>query len=301
LIAQDVQIVIKTGGSEPQSRLQYQLATMLSNVPPQNVLILSDMEEEIGSFHVHDVYADISRQERNSYPEFALYDQLQMYQQQGKDTRQLGGGWNLAKYMNLAMKRKIWKIQQEKGDAHMQWKWFVFIDTDTFVEWDNMLTFLEHLDSREKLYIGSPVWLPNLVFAHGGSAYILSYSALESLNLSDRGGREVAMHSQFGMNTTALCCGDEALAVVLKQRGITLGGYWPMLNGETPGTVEFGREIWCEPVLSLHHISGTDMEDLWQWVENWKARTMSMVCKLRSNTSLVVSAHLRLKFLLNNL
>jgi hypothetical protein len=96
-IAQDIQIVVKTGGSEPQSRLHYQLGTILSKIPRQNVLVFSDLEEQVGSYHVRDVYADISEQERANYPEFALYNAQQEYKQQGKDTRELQGGWDLAK------------------------------------------------------------------------------------------------------------------------------------------------------------------------------------------------------------
>ncbi|RFU34457.1 hypothetical protein B7463_g1835, partial [Scytalidium lignicola] len=276
-IAQDIQIVVKTGGSEPQSRLRYQLATVLSKIPRQNVLIFSDLEEQVGSYHVRDVYADLSEQERANYPEFALYDALQEYKQQGKDTRELQGGWDLAKYMNLAMKRRIWKMQQEIGDVHTAWKkWFVFIDTDTFVEWDNLLGLLEHLDAAKQIYIGSPVWLPGLQFAHGGSAYILSYGALKALNNPGSHDQKGPLYSQYGLNVTALCCGDEALARVLKSKGVNLKGYWPMFNGELPATVPFGRELWCEPVISLHHIGGEDMQSLWQWVEDWKVRTMSM-------------------------
>ena len=96
-IAQDIQIVVKTGGSEPQSRLRYQLATVLSKIPRQNVLVFSDLEEQVGSYHVRDVYVDLSEQERANYPEFALYDIQQEFKQQGKDTRELQGGWDLAK------------------------------------------------------------------------------------------------------------------------------------------------------------------------------------------------------------
>jgi len=96
-ITQDIQIVVKTGGSEPQSRLRSQLATILSKIPRQNVLIFSDLEEQDGSYHVCDAYADLLEQERANYPEFALYDAQQEYKQQGKDTRELQGGWDLAK------------------------------------------------------------------------------------------------------------------------------------------------------------------------------------------------------------
>ncbi len=181
--------------------------------------------------------------------------------------------------MNLAMKRKIWTMQQEIGGGNTTGKkWFVFIDTDTYVEWDNLLGLLEHLDAAEQLYIGSPVWLPTLQFAHGGSAYILSYSALKALNEpSSSGQKEEPLYSQFGLNVTALCCGDEALAMVLKSKGVSLKGYWPMFNGEALPTISFGRGIWCEPVISLHHVSGEEIQNLWQWIEDWKGRTMSMV------------------------
>lgn len=99
-IAQDVLVVIKTGGSEPQSRLQAQLSTILSELPRQNILIFSDIEEQVDSHHVYDAYADLSNQERTSYPEFALYEAQQEVLGQGLDIREnewLQGGWDLAK------------------------------------------------------------------------------------------------------------------------------------------------------------------------------------------------------------
>lgn len=96
-ILQDVQIIVKTGGTEPRSRLSRQLATMLSQIPPENILVFSDLEEHVGGMHVQDVYADISERERANYPEFALYDLQQDFKQAGKDTRKLRGGWDLAK------------------------------------------------------------------------------------------------------------------------------------------------------------------------------------------------------------
>jgi hypothetical protein len=88
---------------------------------------------------------------------------------------------------------------------------------------------------------------------------------------------EGPMHSQYGFNTSALCCGDEALARVLKSKGVHLKGYWPLFNGETPTTVAFGSDFWCEPVISLHHIHGEDLKDLWKWVEAWRRKTKSKV------------------------
>lgn len=96
-LAQHVQIVVKTGGSEPQSRLRTLLTTLLSKIPAESVVLLSDMEESIGSHRVHDVYADVTEQERAAYPEFALYDAQRELQRRGDDTRSMSGGWDLAK------------------------------------------------------------------------------------------------------------------------------------------------------------------------------------------------------------
>ncbi|KJX99068.1 hypothetical protein TI39_contig374g00031 [Zymoseptoria brevis] len=225
------------------------------------------MEETIGSHRVHDVYADVTEQERAEYPEFALYDAQRELQRRGDDTRSMSGGWDLAKYMNLAMLRKIRAMISDK-------KWFVFIDTDTFIDWDNLFTLLEHLDPDKRMYLGSPVWLPGLQFAHGGSAYALSSGALDALDYAAQSPQE-PLYSQFGFNTTELCCGDEALARVLKSKGVSLKGYWPMFNGETPATLSFGKDLWCEPVVSLHHLGDNEMYHLWRWSEEWKVKTMN--------------------------
>jgi hypothetical protein len=96
-IAQDVQVVIKTGGSEPQGRLRTQLSTILSTVPKKSLVIFSDMEENVGPHKVHDVYSALSKRERERYPEFALYEAQQIYLHRGEDTRSMSGGWELAK------------------------------------------------------------------------------------------------------------------------------------------------------------------------------------------------------------
>lgn len=96
-LAQDIQIVVKTGGSEPQNRLRSQLATVPSQIPQRDILIFSDLEEEEGGYSVQDVCADLSVQERAEYPEFEPYDVQQEYKRLGKNTRDLRGGWDLAK------------------------------------------------------------------------------------------------------------------------------------------------------------------------------------------------------------
>ncbi|KAJ5040392.1 uncharacterized protein L3040_006048 [Drepanopeziza brunnea f. sp. 'multigermtubi'] len=293
-VAPAVQVIVKTGGSEPLERLRAQLATLLSEVPSENLLIFSDLEENVDGYRVHDIYANISQLERSHYPEFKLYDEQLAYKAQGRDTRELDGGWRLDKYKNLPIKRRIWQMQQQQQQArthhHPLMKWFVFIDTDTFVEWDNLFGLLETMDPSEELYLGSPVWIQQTVpprlryeFAHGGSAYVLSYGALRTLNTVEPSSSSdlspgwldpsSPMYSQFGLDMSGICCGDDAVARALRDRGVRMKGYWPLFNGEIPATVAYGKDLWCEPVISLHHIGEQNLSLLWHWVAEWKRRT----------------------------
>lgn len=166
--ARDAQIVLRTGGSEPLERIQASIDTVLAAVPPDNLIVLSDVEERIGELPIKDVLYDTPERERRHYPEFALYDTQQSYKRLGKDTRELKGGWALGKFMNLPMKKYLWQLQRNLGAAGLsRKKWFVFVETDTFIDWDNLFELLSHMDASRKLYIGSPVWLPDLQFAHG--------------------------------------------------------------------------------------------------------------------------------------
>ena len=53
-------------------------------------------------------------------------------------------------------------------------------------------------------------------------------------------------------------------------RSYSIKGYWPMINGEKVTTVHgekvttvrfAQKEQWCEPVITLHHLSEKDLDD----------------------------------------
>ncbi|CZT44352.1 uncharacterized protein RSE6_04508 [Rhynchosporium secalis] len=271
-IARDVLVVVKTGGSEPLGRLKTQIETLLTEVPKNNLLLVSDLEEDAGSYCIQDILKDIPREERALYPEFGLYDQQQVLKAEGKDTRELNG-WELDRYKNLPLKRMIWNSQQKLKEGQRK-KWFLFIDTDTWVELDNVFELLGHLDHTDKLYMGSPVWTESqLEFAHGGSGYVLSYGALKALNKPDAHTIGTPLYSQFGVNVTSICCGDLAVALALDDRGISMKGYWPMFSGEIAATTPYGDNHWCEPVISFHHMGESELVDFGKWHNNWKAKT----------------------------
>jgi hypothetical protein len=60
-------------------------------------------------------------------------------------------------------------------------QWFMKVDDDTIVYWDNLKEALLKRDPQKQWYIGYPIVFDNVVFASGGAGYVLSNSTLDLL------------------------------------------------------------------------------------------------------------------------
>ncbi|KAF2260395.1 hypothetical protein CC78DRAFT_584814 [Lojkania enalia] len=58
-----------------------------------------------------------------------------------------------------------------------QAKWYIFIEADTYLLWPNLVAYLSHLDTSKNYYIGKHMYIGDILFAHGGSGFVLSESA----------------------------------------------------------------------------------------------------------------------------
>ncbi|KAF1982517.1 glycosyltransferase family 31 protein [Aulographum hederae CBS 113979] len=277
-IAQSTLVVLKTGAVEHAGKLQHWLTTVGACIPRENLLVFSDVEDEVQGVKVRDALRGAPEAAVESIPDFAGYKALREWVSGGRVgdmAEAVGrGGWALDKWKFLPMMRDVHSIQKQQSEGRLQKKWLFFVETDTFVVWENLFTWLEHFDEREKLYMGSPVWPPKqTVFAHGGSGIVLSAEALQKLNEVDveEEGKVQAWEWQRGMDMGEWCCGDQVLAEVLKRKGIRISGYWPLFNGEPLTTLPFGREHWCEPAITLHHVRDGELDETERWVAGWMA------------------------------
>ncbi|GAM87217.1 hypothetical protein ANO11243_052390 [Dothideomycetidae sp. 11243] len=251
-----IQIVVKIGAPEARSRLAAQLVYNAACV--QDLLIFSDYEEQLGQHHIHDALANLRPSEWAGNVDRDIYTQIQTAKDAGDHLLRSTQGWKLDKYKFLPMMDMTWQMRSHKD-------WFVFIEADTYVFWDNLFRWLAHLNPETALYMGSPVWSER-TFAHGGSGIILSRHGLQKLVRPRGYDCKVAGCTQYGFDLDSRCCGDEVLADALRTRGISLTGFWPMINGEKPATVRYGREEqWCEPIISMHHVNETDQAEMWNW------------------------------------
>lgn len=279
---EDVVLVIKTGATESLRKLPVHFHITLQRWP--HVLLLSDFSEEVEGHGVHDALDIISEEIRESSTSFELWrrlrnqgrsalttsdpessDQIQWLATHASDRQE---GWRLARFMNLPM---AVKAREYKPDA----KWYVFIDADTFVSWSNTIRLLEQLDYQKPLYLGSQVAMgPGEFFAHGGSGYVLSRTALQNVTDLYQSRQEhwdrVAEEGDYG---------EVPLARALLEAGIPLTWANPHFQGGQAremdfGFVEHGRKVCFYPAITYHHMSNeeisslSDFEDVWNTGRN---------------------------------
>jgi hypothetical protein len=173
-------------------------------------------------------------------------------------------GWKLDKWKFLPMAQASLR---HKPDA----KWFVFIEADTYVSWPTILAWLARFDPRKPHYLGTETQIADVIFAHGGSGFVLSNPALQ--RASDQYSiREVELNEY----TNQHWAGDCVLGKVLADAGVNLHFTWPILQNSNLGeldefTVDFLRRPWCFIAVAFHHLSPIDIENLWKFEQKrWR-------------------------------
>lgn len=69
-------------------------------------------------------------------------------------------------------------IDRALQDSSPRTKWFVFIESYTYLVWQNVLQYFSLFDAEQPYYIGTPTCIGPVIFAHGGSGFVLSSRAV---------------------------------------------------------------------------------------------------------------------------
>jgi hypothetical protein len=261
----NILFIVKTGATEIYEKLPTQLLTTLRCA--QHFLIFSDLEEQIGPYHILDALADFNNTMKETHADFELYRQQQEYQRGGLDIATLKNNgklaWKLDKYKFLHMVDKTW-------DQRPNMDWYVFIESDTYVVWMNLLHWLRQLSPKEKLYMGSAAFVGHQAFAHGGSGYVISKGLMEAFV-----GKNPGMAGHFDETFPSECCGDFVLGRTLTQElNVRIQNFWPQVNGEKPVTLEFGVKQWCQPIVTMHHIMPRERSAIFEFEQARKNVTV---------------------------
>jgi hypothetical protein len=262
--ANDILVVVRTGATEALEKLPVHFDTTLRCVP--DYVVYSDFEEEIQGQHVYDVFGGISDELKASVPEFELYEHLRKHGREGlKNTTHLGSGpsgaldnpaWKLDRFKFLPM---VDRALRHRPDA----KWFVFVEADTYLVWQNLLEYLAMFDAEQPFYIGKHMYIGDVLFAHGGSGFVLSAAA----------ARKVTQHrnanlAEYDTYTTKSWAGDMVLAKALRDVDVELFWAFPHFQGEPVSSLDHNvtknnKRPWCYAPITYHHMRPIDIQKLW--------------------------------------
>ncbi|KAL5334816.1 hypothetical protein BJX70DRAFT_345468 [Aspergillus crustosus] len=277
---EDVLVVMKTGVTEALDKVPIHFQTTLRCIP--NYVIYSDFEEEIGSVRIYDAFRNVDNGVIETVPDFQLYNRLQTRGREGLESQDFADeansavgkpnnpGWKLDKWKFLPMVREAYK---HKPDA----KWFVFMEADTYYSWPTLLAWLSHFDASKSHYIGTETQIADVIFAHGGSGFVLSNPAIK-LAADEYTNRADELHEY----TDAHWAGDCVLGKVLSNVGVTLSFSWPILQNSNIGeldefTTTFYRRPWCFPAVAFHHLSKGDVRFLHDFEQRRLAKSSKPV------------------------
>lgn len=269
-LGRDVSVVLRTGATEALEKLPIHFRTVLACVA--DYLIYSDYEEDIEGHHVHDILDEVNITLKASVPEFALYNQLHANGREGLDYHTVFGsgpsgalenpGWKLDKWKFLPM---VDRVLQQRPDA----KWLVFVESDTYMLWQNVLEYLIRFDATKPHYLGKHMYINNVLFGHGGSGFILSRPAAE----------KVAAHwrehqFEYDQYTLTEWAGDMILGKALKDVKIDMFWAFPHLQGDSLTTIDWNvskldREPWCYAPLTFHHMNQDEFKQVAAFEQDW--------------------------------
>lgn len=274
--ADDVVVIMRTGATEIQDKLPVHFSTTFKCY--SDLLIFSDYEETFMDRQVHDVLRTVDPKVTGTNNDFELYRRLQNHGRESLHEDELSGkasfegsksgkndnaGWRLDKWKFLPMMVETLRLRPDK-------KFYIFVESDSYVVWSNLLRWLQKVDASKPIYAGSEVQIGPDIFAHGGSVFMMTNPALKV-------GAELYQRDQDRWNswTAGHWAGDCVLGKALHDNGVELTWAWPMFQGGQPEKMDFTeakgweKQLWCTPALSYHHFSPVEMKRVWDFEQEW--------------------------------
>jgi hypothetical protein len=255
-------VTIKTTATEAYAKLP--LVLLLTNpVFHDTMNIVSDLQMDVGAFHVHDVLdrldinflasnAELARYKRqvhlamNSIPLSTL--------KEDDAAKEQGAMLQMDKYKYLRMVERAWELKPDRN-------WYVFVEAGTYLIRPNLMLWLGHLDPEQPLFFANPPELdasePSTV---GSTTFVLSKQAMAKL-LVERENVIAGWDARIPEFKT----GFDALTVALStEANIGFNRSWPGVSGFHPGNVPYGESFWCHQVLAMHNVPEDLASDTWR-------------------------------------
>lgn len=261
----DIVLITKVGSATLHQRLLIHLIQQpLSHIYTPNTLYVSDYPLTIGNITFYDALSNLSST-ISALPDFrSLRDELHALLQNNQNLAEMSkdAGWKLDKYKFLPAVAEAWRRFPGR-------RWYVMVEADTFLFWDEMVKWLGGLDSGRQLMMGHASFCDydgkSTMFAHGGSGIVLSYGLVKASF-----GKDADFEHSHDSLIQASAFGDALLSKSLYDTpGVNLKELSPegeeRFNSDPPRVLKFVKVNWCKPILTFHHITPTDATHLYDF------------------------------------
>lgn len=114
------------------------------------------------------------------------------------------------------------------------------------------------------------------VFAHGGSAFIVSQPAMRTVI-----DYYTAHKAEIENFTNGHGAGDCVLGKTFTDSGVPFANAWPAFQVDYPGLVQYSRadarpngeqlRLWCGTPVSYRDMSAAMVEEMWDFEQDWIA------------------------------
>lgn len=254
-------VMMKTGATVLWNRVPIHLLTTFTRVP--YFALYADHPASIAGHEVIDILANTTEatKQTGAYRHYRTLQDLFYSRANADPAEGVDGhdGWSLDRHKNVPM------LAHGYRTAPKDVEWFFFMDGDTYMFMDNLMGYLDTLNSSEPIYLGCSHWLYGKRFAHGGSGVVLSRAALD-ITLGEHPEWEWEMEEE----TSRVCCGDYMVSQMMERVNVSVShgdmhGIGRQFNDEHHWSLYSAPENWCERILGFHHVRPFEVELLWEY------------------------------------
>jgi hypothetical protein len=263
---------VKTGSNNVWRRLPLHFLTTFANNRIPNYAIYSDAHESLApGIATIDTIANVSQLLAQHDPAAHRIYTSQLASIRPNTYREQAGlagdttpdraadgnpeGWVLDRYKFLPMLQHAYTAWPDS-------KWYFYIEDDTYPFWWNIRQFLARHDPTEPAYYGAISGPSNATFAQGGSGIAFTHALMQKLFTGSDNDNQATL-DKYANLTAAECCGDIILGAILRDYGaeVNKGEFGPSLlfRPEPPWKTRFDVSVWCEPVMTFHHLHQQDL------------------------------------------
>ncbi|CAK4033969.1 glycosyltransferase family 31 [Lecanosticta acicola] len=260
--AKDTVVVLQTSAAELEQRLPIHFETTLRCYP--NRLIFSDWNETYQGHPILDAIANIDFKRKQFHPDLDLWRRLR---DGGPDVLEDEEMWNAEQTTAKLDKWKYLLMINQTLYEYPEKKWFVFLQTDTFIFWNNLLTMLRAYDSKKAWFLGAQVEGSELADLKAG--FVLSHAAMQALMKMFR-----ADYESWQQRADYHPSGASILGTALAEAGVQLSNAWPLLQSSSLGSLDWSesrheRKLWCYPAVSYGKVDTETIREMWKFQHGW--------------------------------